>query len=109
MELGSRSDRRAATYSMLLFRRLIQASFSLGSHPMAALGGTLYRSSDGGDIWSEVLALQGTSVFDIEFAPTGTAYIGTQDSIRRSTDDGIKLDVTEPGHRTERPSVRCCA
>ena len=60
-----------------------------GIAPDGSFGGTLYRSSDGGDIWSEVLALQGISVFDIEFAPTGTAYIGTQDSIRRSTDDGL--------------------
>ena len=60
-----------------------------GIAPDGSFGGTLYRSSDGGDTWSEVLALRGTSVFDIEFAPTGTAYIGTQDSIRRSTDDGL--------------------
>src|SRR3954470_21933265 len=51
--------------------------------------GALYRSSDGGATWSEMLALRGTSVFDIEFAPSGTAYIGTQDSIRRSTDAGV--------------------
>jgi len=36
-----------------------------------------------------MLALRGISVFDIEFAPTGTVYVGTQDSIRRSTDDGL--------------------
>ena len=60
-----------------------------GIAPDGSFGGTLYRSSDDGDTWSEVLALRGTSVFDIEFAPTGTAYIGTQDSIRRSTDDGL--------------------
>lgn len=60
-----------------------------GIAPDGSFGGTLYRSSDDGDTWSEVLALRGTSIFDIEFAPTGTAYIGTQDSIRRSTDDGL--------------------
>jgi hypothetical protein len=38
MEIGFRLDRRAAMYSMLLFRRLIRASFSLGLHPTAALG-----------------------------------------------------------------------
>jgi hypothetical protein len=37
MEIGFRLDRRAAMYSMLLFRRLIRESFSLGSHPTAAL------------------------------------------------------------------------
>jgi hypothetical protein len=60
-----------------------------GIAPDGSFGGTLYRSSDDGDTWSEVLALRGTSVFDIEFALTGTAYIGTQDSIRRSTDGGL--------------------
>jgi len=60
-----------------------------GIAPDGSFGGTLYRSSDGGDTWSEVSALRGTSVFDIEFAPDGVAYIGTQDSIRRSTDDGL--------------------
>ena len=60
-----------------------------GIAPDGSFGGTLYRSSDGGDTWSEVLALRGISVFDIEFAPTGTAYIGTQASVRRSTDGGL--------------------
>jgi len=60
-----------------------------GLAPGGSFGGTLYRSSDGGNTWSEVPALDGTSVFDIEFAPDGTAYIGTQDSIRKSTDSGL--------------------
>ena len=68
-----------------------------GIAPDGSSGGTLYRSSDGGDIWSEVLALRGISVFDIEFAPTGTAYIGTQDSIRRSTDDGLSWTLLNLG------------
>src|SRR6267142_4566313 len=60
-----------------------------GLAPGGSFGGTLYRSSDGGNTWSEVPALDGTSVFDIEFAPDGTTYIGTQDSIRKSTDSGL--------------------
>ena len=60
-----------------------------GIAPDGSFGGTLYRSSDGGNTWSEVSALDGTSVFDIEFAPDGIAYIGTQDSIRKSTDGGL--------------------
>jgi len=68
-----------------------------GIAPDGSFGGTLYRSSDGGDTWSEVLALRGTSVFDIEFAPTGAAYIGTQDSIRRSTDGGISWTLLNLG------------
>ena len=60
-----------------------------GLAPGGSFGGTLYRSSDGGNTWSEVPALDGTSVFDIEFAPDGTTYIATQDSVRKSTDGGL--------------------
>ena len=62
-----------------------------GLAPGGSFGGTLYRSSDGGNTWSEVSALDGTSVFDIEFAPApnNIAYLGTQDSIRKSTDGGL--------------------
>ena len=62
-----------------------------GLAPGGSFGGTLYRSSDGGNTWSEVPALDGTSVFDIEFAPgpDNTTYIGTQDSVRKSTDGGL--------------------
>jgi len=60
-----------------------------GLAPGGSFGGTLYRSSDGGNTWLEVPALDGISVFDIEFAPDGTTYIGTQDSIRKSTDSGL--------------------
>src|SRR5215813_11424443 len=59
-----------------------------GLAPGGSFGGTLYRSSDGGNTWSEVPALDGTSVFDIEFAADGTVYLGTQDSVRKSTDGG---------------------
>jgi photosystem II stability/assembly factor-like uncharacterized protein len=62
-----------------------------GLAPGGSFGGTLYRSSDGGNTWSVVPALNGTSVFDIEFAPApdGITYLGTQDSIRKSTDGGL--------------------
>jgi photosystem II stability/assembly factor-like uncharacterized protein len=60
-----------------------------GLAPGGSFGGTLYRSSDGGNTWSEVPALDSTSVFDIEFAPDGTTYIATQDSVRKSTDSGL--------------------
>ena len=60
-----------------------------GLAPGGSFGGTLYRSSDGGNAWSEVPALDSTSVFDIEFASDGTAYLGTQDSVRKSTDGGL--------------------
>src|SRR5262249_25574660 len=60
-----------------------------GIAPDGSFGGTLYRSSDGGNTWSEVPPLDGISVFDIEFAPGGTAFLGTQDSVRKSTDGGL--------------------
>jgi photosystem II stability/assembly factor-like uncharacterized protein len=60
-----------------------------GIAPDGSFGGTLYRSSDGGSTWSEVPALDGISVFDIEFAPDGTAFLGSQDSVRESTDGGL--------------------
>lgn len=60
-----------------------------GIAPDGSFGGTLYRSTDAGSTWAEVAPLNGISVFDIEFTATGAAYIGTQDSVRRSTDGGI--------------------
>jgi hypothetical protein len=68
-----------------------------GIAPDGSFGGTLYRSSDGGNTWSEVPSLDGTSVFDIEFAPDGTAYLGTQDSIWKSTDGGLSWAVLNLG------------
>ena len=68
-----------------------------GIAPDGSFGGTLYRSTDAGDTWSEVSPLSGTSVFDIEFAPDGASYIGTQDSIRRSTDGGISWTLLNLG------------
>ena len=68
----------------------VDANIALaGLAPGGSFGGTLYRSSDGGNTWSEVPALDGISVFDIEFAPDGTSYLGTQDSVRQSTDAGL--------------------
>jgi photosystem II stability/assembly factor-like uncharacterized protein len=68
-----------------------------GIAPDGSFGGTLYRSTDAGSAWSEVLALTGISVFDIEFAPEGTAYIGTQDSARKSSDGGVSWTVLNLG------------
>jgi photosystem II stability/assembly factor-like uncharacterized protein len=68
-----------------------------GLAPGGSFGGTLYRSTDAGNTWSEVLPLAGTSVFDIEFAPDGATYIGTQDSVRRSTDGGISWTLLNLG------------
>jgi photosystem II stability/assembly factor-like uncharacterized protein len=44
-----------------------------------------------------VLALDGISIFDIEFTPGGDAYIGTQASVRRSTDGGVSWTLLNLG------------
>ena len=68
-----------------------------GIAPDGSFGGTLYRSTDAGNTWFEVLPLDGISVFDIEFALDGVGYIGTQDSVRRSTDGGISWTLLNLG------------
>ncbi len=76
----------------------VNSSIALaGIAPDGSFGGTLYRSSDAGNTWSEVSTLDGISVFDIEFAPEGTSYIGTQDSIRTSTDEGLSWTLLNLG------------
>ncbi|MCC6285995.1 MAG: hypothetical protein IT439_11980 [Phycisphaerales bacterium] len=57
--------------------------------PNGSIGGTLYRSTDGGATWAPLAQFSGVSVYDIEFDATGsTAYIGTFDGVWRSTDGG---------------------
>ena len=68
-----------------------------GIAPDGSFGGTLYRSSDGGNTWSQVFPLNGISVFDIEFTGDGAVYIGTQDSVRRSTDGGVSWTLLNLG------------
>src|ERR1043166_6825803 len=60
-----------------------------GIAPDGSSGGTLYRSGDGGNTWSAVPALAGPSVFDIEFAAGGNAYIGSIDGVWESSDGGL--------------------
>lgn len=68
-----------------------------GIAPDGSTGGTLYRSTDAGNTWFEVPPLGGISVFDIEFASNGVAYIGTEDSVRRSTDGGVSWTLLNLG------------
>src|SRR4029450_1767516 len=76
----------------------VDSSIALaGLAPGGSFGGTLYRSSDGGNHWSNVPAPDGHKVFRIEFAPDGTAYLGTQDSVRKSTDGGLSWAVLNLG------------
>lgn len=60
-----------------------------GVAPDGSTDGALYRSGDGGNTWSEVPALAGTPVYDIEFAASGNAYIATLDGVRESSDGGL--------------------
>ena len=62
-----------------------------GVAPAGSTGGALFRSTDGGTSWSIVPGLTSTSVYDIEFAPDGTAYIGSIDSIWKSTNSGASF------------------
>ncbi len=59
-----------------------------GLAPSSGGGGTMFRSTDGGANWTELSSFTGLSVHDLEFAPDGTAYAGTMDSVYKSTDDG---------------------
>lgn len=68
-----------------------------GLDPSSGSGGTLYRSTNGGASWAEVTQLTGRSVYDIEFAPGGTAYIGTIDGVWRSTNDGANWTALNLG------------
>jgi len=60
-----------------------------GIAPGGGGGGTLYRSTDGGASWVEVAALSGTTVYDIEFTPSGVVYLGTYQGVWKSTDGGV--------------------
>lgn len=68
-----------------------------GTAPAGSFGGSLYRSTDGAGSWTKEPALAGTSVFDIEFTPTGTAFLGTIDGIWRSDDGGASWTRLELG------------
>jgi hypothetical protein len=59
-----------------------------GVAPGGQWGGSLYQSTDDGATWSQVPALVGESVFDIQFAPGGKIYLAVQDGIQESDDNG---------------------
>ncbi len=56
---------------------------------LANAGGSLFRSTDGGNSWFEVPEFRPSrSVYDIEFALEGTVYVASFDSIWKSQDSG---------------------
>jgi photosystem II stability/assembly factor-like uncharacterized protein len=62
-----------------------------GIAPAGSIGGAMFRSTDGGNTWNVVNSLANTSVYDIEFAPDGTVYAATIDSVRKSIDGGASF------------------
>jgi hypothetical protein len=60
-----------------------------GVAPAGSSGGAMFRSTDGGAAWVVVSGFSSTSVYDVEFAPDGTVYAGTIDSVRKSTNGGV--------------------
>jgi hypothetical protein len=67
-----------------------------GLAPSGGNGG-MYRSTDGGTNWSTVATLDSRAVYDIAFAPDGTAYAGTIDGVWKSTDNGATFIATNLG------------
>ncbi|MBZ0171461.1 MAG: hypothetical protein K8E66_03700, partial [Phycisphaerales bacterium] len=59
-----------------------------GVAPAGSSGGSLFRSTDGGQSWSEVADLAGISVYDAEFLPNGDAFVGAINGVWFSSDDG---------------------
>jgi subtilisin family serine protease len=57
----------------------------LGTAP-AVGAGNLYRSTDGGATWDQVIT--GVNVYHIVYAADGTVYAATMSGVRKSTDDG---------------------
>jgi photosystem II stability/assembly factor-like uncharacterized protein len=68
-----------------------------GIAPTGSSGGKMYRSVDGGATWTVVPTLAFQSVFDIEFAPSGTVYAGTMDGVWRSNDGGASFTALNLG------------
>ena len=50
--------------------------------------GALYRSTDGASTWSYVVALSGEYIYEIEFTPDGTAFIGASYGVWKGDDQG---------------------
>ncbi|MCY2960988.1 MAG: hypothetical protein NTY35_12560 [Planctomycetota bacterium] len=62
-----------------------------GLAPSSGGGGAMFRSTNGGASWNNVATLDGKSVYDIAFAPDGTAYAGTIDGVWKSVNGGASF------------------
>lgn len=58
--------------------------------------GGLYRSTDGGATWLEVAAFQSRALYEVAFAPDGTAYAAPSTGLWKSTDGGLTWVETSP-------------
>jgi photosystem II stability/assembly factor-like uncharacterized protein len=59
-----------------------------GLAPSYSGNGKLFRSTNGGTSWVESTSMAGKSFYDLAFTPAGTAYLGTTESVWKSTDNG---------------------
>jgi hypothetical protein len=65
--------------------------------PASGAGGGLYRSTDAGANWTTVATLANEACYRIAFAPDGTAYVATLDSVWKSTNGGSSFSATNLG------------
>jgi hypothetical protein len=65
--------------------------------PASGSGGTLFRSTDGGAHWSPVASLANESCYAIAFAPDGTVWVATIDSVWKSTNGGASFTALNLG------------
>jgi len=59
-----------------------------GVAPGGSSYGWLFRSTDGGVTWARVPSIGQLSVYDIAFGAGGTVWVGSDDSVWMSTDNG---------------------
>jgi hypothetical protein len=75
----------------------VDANLVLAALAPSAGGGSLYRSTSGGASWSQVATLAGKACYDIAFAPDGTAYVATIDSVWKSVNGGASFTALNLG------------
>jgi photosystem II stability/assembly factor-like uncharacterized protein len=68
-----------------------------GVAPGGSTYGWLFRSADGGVSWARVPSIGQLSVYDIAFGTNGTAWVGSDDSVWVSTDNGLTFSQRDLG------------